>query len=670
MGQVLPPTSFCANVDPAAGGFVFLSWDAPSPIGDVVSYTIYKFDGANYVPINTTFDENVLSYDDQTGNPFTDAQQYYIVSNGSDFSESDQVPISSMFLEVGRTNDFSIALLEWNTPLVPMPPGATTTIERKIDGVDLDYVAIETLTGVHVSYRDTLFGLCTPSDDIKIQVDYRIVLNHGTCTMYSNEARNEFKDKLPPDMPQIETVTIDPFTGDLTVYWYPISAPDLFRYLVQRWISPTVANNVGFVYPGEPTEFIYEDAPTSQASLMQVISFDDCGNDQSADTQVSSIYAQSSYQTCDTMAQIWWNPYEGWDFDQGVEKYRLHIEVDGGGFTVIDNLDPNEVVYDLEITPNSEYCIYVEAISNGTQRASTSNMTCFVAQYPEPAGFNYISRVSTVSDNEITIELLQDQNAQNITYELWRSVSGSSFRLMSTYDQTPEESIIVSDFDVDADIQVYTYYWKAYDGCGLELAESNRSNNIVLKAEPSNIGLANKLSWNAYEGWDGGVLGYDIYRKLGSETEFTLLQSVGPDVFNYREDVESFMLEEGLFCYKIVAIEGPNNFDKTEESISNEACATQEPLMWIPNAIVTNGFNNIFAPVAGFINFQSYQMEIRNKAGLILFETDKIEEGWDGTYNGRQIGEDYYMYTIVYRDGAGQNYVRQGVVYVIHAGAN
>lgn len=670
MGQVLPPISYCANVELTAGGYVFLSWDAPIPIGDVVSYTIYKFDGTNYVPINTTFDQNVLSYDDQTGNPLTGIQQYYIVSNGSDGSISGQVLISTIFLEVGRTNDFSIALLEWNTPLDPLPPGTSAIIERKIDGIDLDFVAIETLTGFQEAYQDTLFGLCTPTDDIKVQVEYRIAFVHGTCTMHSNEARNEFKDKLAPERPIIETVTVDPFTGDVLVYWYPISAPDLFRYLVQRWISQTVANNAGFVYPGNPTELLYADAPENQASLMQVISFDDCGNDQSADTQVSTMFIQSSYQTCDTTTQIFWNTYEGWE--EGVEKYTLHVDEDGDGFATEYVISNDTSEYSLNITPNSEYCFYVVANSNGDQRESTSNMTCLVAQYPEPIeeGKNYISKVSTISDNEIEIELLQDADAQGIMYELWRSVSGSTFRLMSTYEQTPDASIIVSDFDVNADITVYTYKWKAFDGCGLELTESNESSNIVLKAEPSRIGLANKLSWNAYEGWDGGVLGYDIYRKLGSESEFTLHQSVGPNVLVFREDVESFMLEEGLFCYKVVAIEGANNFDKTEESFSNEACATQEPLMWIPNAIVINGFNDEFAPVAGFINFQSYQMEIRNKAGLILFETENIEEGWNGTYKGHAVREDYCLYIIVYRDGAGQNYVKQGVVYVLHGDTN
>ena len=124
---------------------------------------------------------------------------------------------------------------------------------------------------------------------------------------------------------------------------------------------------------------------------------------------------------------------------------------------------------------------------------------------------------------------------------------------------------------------------------------------------------------------------YQIYRKLGSETEFTYRATEPADQTYWQEPVEDFMLEEGLFCYKVVAVESPNpTFDKVSESTSSEACAVQDPLMWIPNTIVVNGFNEMFAPVAGFIDFSSYEMEIHSKAGTQLFYTDDIRQAHHG----------------------------------------
>src|SRR5690606_38644807 len=124
------------------------------------------------------------------------------------------------------------------------------------------------------------------------------------------------------------------------------------------------------------------------------------------------------------------------------------------------------------------------------------------------------------------------------------------------------------------------------------------------------------------------------------------------------------LLDEGEFCYKILATEGINQYSSETTSESNEVCVTQQPLMWIPNSIVTNGVNKVFKPVAGFIDFESYEMEIYNKWGQKIFWSDDIEGGWDGTYKGSIVPPDYYRYIIVYRDGSGKSYLEQGVLYV------
>jgi hypothetical protein len=204
----------------------------------------------------------------------------------------------------------------------------------------------------------------------------------------------------------------------------------------------------------------------------------------------------------------------------------------------------------------------------------------------------------------------------------------------------------------------------------MELGESNASNNIRLEATTTGDSLLNILSWNAYTGWDGGVSEYQIMRKLGSEDFFSLHASVPGGTTSYEEDVEEFMQEEGEFCYKVIAVEAPNQYDSEAMSTSNEACATQEPLMWIPNTIVINGVNDEFKPVAGFIDFETYEMEIISRWGKKIFYTDDINEGWRGREGGEYVKEDYYQYIVSYRDGSGQAYVERGVVYVLRGGAN
>jgi gliding motility-associated-like protein len=52
--------------------------------------------------------------------------------------------------------------------------------------------------------------------------------------------------------------------------------------------------------------------------------------------------------------------------------------------------------------------------------------------------------------------------------------------------------------------------------------------------------------------------------------------------------------------------------------------------------------NNIFHPHSRSIKF--YELEIFNKWGEMIFQTDDIKQGWDGYYQGQMVNEDIYVY--------------------------
>ncbi len=69
--------------------------------------------------------------------------------------------------------------------------------------------------------------------------------------------------------------------------------------------------------------------------------------------------------------------------------------------------------------------------------------------------------------------------------------------------------------------------------------------------------------------------------------------------------------------------------------------------VFVPNAFSPNGdhLNDVFAPL-GYFEFK--KMMIFDRWGEILYETDKIEEGWDGTYEGTLLPIGTYFYVIQY----------------------
>jgi gliding motility-associated-like protein len=73
-----------------------------------------------------------------------------------------------------------------------------------------------------------------------------------------------------------------------------------------------------------------------------------------------------------------------------------------------------------------------------------------------------------------------------------------------------------------------------------------------------------------------------------------------------------------------------------------------EGMLFIPNTFTPtrNGINDkFFAYGAGIISFQ---MRIYDRWGQLIFETNDLNDGWDGMYKGRRVQEDTYVYVINY----------------------
>lgn len=94
------------------------------------------------------------------------------------------------------------------------------------------------------------------------------------------------------------------------------------------------------------------------------------------------------------------------------------------------------------------------------------------------------------------------------------------------------------------------------------------------------------------------------------------------------------------------------------DSISVEV--NPESILTLPNAFVPgNGPNNKFKIIKlGVAKLNGFS--IFDRWGNKVFETTNIDEGWDGTYNGKPQPEGVYMYQVDAVTSAGQNFVKHG----------
>lgn len=71
--------------------------------------------------------------------------------------------------------------------------------------------------------------------------------------------------------------------------------------------------------------------------------------------------------------------------------------------------------------------------------------------------------------------------------------------------------------------------------------------------------------------------------------------------------------------------------------------------IYVPNSFTPNndGMNDVFLPVVRDV--VQYRLDIFTRWGNVIFSTENPMEGWDGTHNGKVMGDGTYIYQIFYQ---------------------
>ena len=113
------------------------------------------------------------------------------------------------------------------------------------------------------------------------------------------------------------------------------------------------------------------------------------------------------------------------------------------------------------------------------------------------------------------------------------------------------------------------------------------------------------------------------------------------DEFSFVNTVDPRIPSEAIKCYYVEAtvdVTLPDGTIQVVISRSNTVCVKQFSTIFSPNAFVPNGKNNVFKPVVLFPeSISDYQLLVYDRWGQILFESNEIENGWDGRKDGRDI---------------------------------
>jgi gliding motility-associated-like protein len=83
--------------------------------------------------------------------------------------------------------------------------------------------------------------------------------------------------------------------------------------------------------------------------------------------------------------------------------------------------------------------------------------------------------------------------------------------------------------------------------------------------------------------------------------------------------------------------------------------------IWVPKAWSPNkdGHNDKLRPLTLNIR-EIYYFRIFDRWGQLMFETNRIGEGWNGIFNGKEQVQDVYTWTLEAEGEDGKHYKRSG----------
>ena len=92
-----------------------------------------------------------------------------------------------------------------------------------------------------------------------------------------------------------------------------------------------------------------------------------------------------------------------------------------------------------------------------------------------------------------------------------------------------------------------------------------------------------------------------------------------------------------------------NNDCKSVDSIMLvNRTGKRDETLWVPNVFTPDRFDNNQFKAVG-VGIKEYEISIYHRWGELIFHSNDMNEGWDGTFNGRKCPGGAYVYLIFYR---------------------
>jgi len=592
---------------------------------------------------------------------------YYMITKMISGPSPPSDTIATMLL-TASTPDGEVIDLSWNPIHTPFLPAMYPWYLLYREYPPGNWSLVDSTQDLNLSYH---FWSCNDNNyTVRFRIDVLDTV-YG-CTSRSNQQGEVMKNRYNRYPPTIDSVSIDA-NGKVIMGWQPGEEPDIVGYKI---FSVSAANDsIDYIDGRFTTSYLHQSSTPCNGPLRYIIlSLDSCGNESPfpfdsitfLDKPHSTIHLSDiQYDPCLMNNTLIWNEYE--NFDPPLKLTRIYVSENYSSYQILDSILPGQTTYThTNLLPNTNYSYFVRAISQDHQKSSTSCRK-EVTTYNSPRPLFMYTRFVTVEDNDhVNILFYTDTNAHVQSYRILRSTSaGGPYTEAGTVMEEGQEYISFSDNEAKVTAESYYYQIEVVDSCGMASIIANIARTIFLQAEAL-PDFSNRLTWNGYESWYGRTLGYKVYRRLDNSSP-DMLADVDSLTLTYTDTVSDLTGSVSRITYLVEAYEGSSNpFGFSEQSYSNEVLSEQEPKVYLPNAFMPRGINNLLKPVIVFVGSEGYEFAVYNRWGQMVYLTNDPGEGWDGTYDGEYVPQGVYVYLLRFRNALNQPRQIKGNVAVIY----
>lgn len=329
----------------------------------------------------------------------------------------------------------------------------------------------------------------------------------------------------------------------------------------------------------------------------------------------------------------------------GVSNFRITRTTTGSSLVTSS---PSSPYRDTDIFCGQEYCYQVTTLyPNGS--LSNSLIKCGTAISNDvPDAIQNIS--SVVNGNAVDLIWQPNPSFSADEYFIQENVN----KVFNSLESTTNTSFSDPSYNGGAETCYKIYYndvcgnrsETSAEACPIRLSGSLRNDNSIF------------LSWTEYNGWENGVGRYVVQKFT---PEGALLQTFDAGTETTLVDDEEDLLHQALVYVVIANPSQPG----IAASVSNRITVIKNPNLFYPRAFTPNNdnLNDVFNVYGQFID--EFEMSIFNRWGELMYTTNEISEGWDGTFKGNQMPEGTYTFIVKIFDRAGRNIKESGSVLLL-----